>query len=166
MLILGISRTVFNYNLEKGIILDLINLQYANSNAQDYQDSYQNLYSYKDGKYYFSQYYDNYKDTYEIETNYNFISWKASAANFCLTDISDPVIIPFILGFGNGFEFKEGVDYSGETEEPLKKNDETLEPVQPEKISNNKPIIYAVSTLIIIILASVLIIVFKKKKNH
>ena len=30
------------------------------------------------------------------------ISWKASAANFIL-DISDPVIIPFILGFGNGY---------------------------------------------------------------
>ena len=30
------------------------------------------------------------------------MKWKASAANFIL-DISDPVIIPFILGFGNGY---------------------------------------------------------------
>ncbi len=56
--------------------------------------------------------YDTASYKYEIKTNYNFKSWKASAFNMLII-IPDVIVIPYTLGFGNGFEFQDGVDYSG-----------------------------------------------------
>ena len=160
-----------NYSLcvKDGIFENIINdTMYENhlQSSVDFANEYAiGKISKENSKYIIESQFNNTFDVYIIETNYNFVSWKAAAFNLVINHW-EVAIIPYALGFGNGFEFKEGVDYSGENEEPLKKNDETVEVVQPENTNNNKPIIYAVSTLIIIILASVLIIVFKKKKNH
>ena len=165
-IILSSSYTLYNYTLNKGQIIELFNSEYENypKDSFEYIDNYKNSYSYSENLIKYSSIFEKYTTEYEIETNYDFVTWKASAANFIL-DISDPVIIPFILGFGNGFEFQEGVDYSGENEEPLKKNDETVEVVQPVTSKNNTPVIIIIAALLSILLVCTIIIIAKKKKK-
>ncbi len=105
--------------------------------------------------------YDTASYEYEINTNYNFMSWKASSFNM-LVFIPDCIIIPYAMGFGNGFEFQEGVDYSGETKE-VKKNDETLDVVKPVILHSS--IIIIVVVFIIILLMLFIFLFFKKRKR-
>ena len=118
----------------------------------------------ENSKYIIESQFNNTFDVYIIETNYNFVSWKAAAFNLVINHW-EVAIIPYALGFGNGFEFKEGVDYSGENEEPLKKNDETVEPVPPVNSKNNTPVIIIIAALLSILLVCTIIIITKKKKK-
>jgi hypothetical protein len=116
----------------------------------------------KQNKYVITYHYDDMSYICEINTNYNFISWKASAFNM-LFNIPTIMVIPYTLGFGNGSEFQEGVDYSGETKE-VKKNDETLDVVKPV-ILHSSIIIIIVVVFIIILLMLFIFLFFKKRKR-
>ncbi len=60
-------------------------------------------------KYYAEDYCELSKTVFEIETNYNFKSWKSAAINFYIVRTVGFITLPYALGFGNGFQFEDEV---------------------------------------------------------
>ena len=115
------GKPVYSLSGEKGFFNQGIDELNINSDSEYIRFDALDTIEKRGNVYYAEDYCELNKTVLEIETDYTFKSWKSAAINFYAVRTVGFITLPYALGFGNGFQFKNETNHSNLTDGSLEK---------------------------------------------